>query len=71
MSCTNLNDEKGKISNYSAGGGATFTPIDELEGMGGVTGDAEGVDEGGGEDRPLEAVRVAPAIEVGEYEANG
>jgi len=45
-------------------------PIDESEDIGGVTGDAEGVDEGGGEDRLLEAVRVVLAIEVGEYETN-
>ncbi|KAH1041701.1 hypothetical protein GLYMA_09G060000v4 [Glycine max] len=39
--------------------------------VGGVAGDAEGVDEGGGEDGLLEAVGGALAVEVWEKEADG
>lgn len=68
---TDLGGDEGKISCCSAGGSATLTPIDESEGIGGVTGDAEGVDEGGGENGLLEAIGAALTIEVGENEANG
>jgi len=69
--CTDLGGDEGEISGCSAGGGATLTPVDESEGIGGVTGDAEGVDERGGENGLLEAVGATLAIEVGENEANG
>lgn len=66
-----LGGNEGEIAGGGAGGGAALAPIEEAEGVGGVAGDAEGVDEGGGEDGLLEAVGAALAVEVREKEADG
>jgi hypothetical protein len=66
-----LGGDERKVSGIGAGLGAAFAPIDEAEGVVGVAGHAEGVDEAGGEHRLLEAVGAALAIEAGEEEADG
>lgn len=66
-----LGGDEGEVSGIGTGLGAAFAPIDEAEGVVGVAGHAEGVDEAGGEHGLLEAVGSALAIEAGEEEADG
>lgn len=66
-----LGSDKSEIASIGAGLGASAAPVEEAEGVLGVPGHAEGVDEAGGEDGLLEAVGAALAVERGEDQADG
>lgn len=52
----NLGGDEGEVSSIGAGLGAAFPPIEEAEGVIGIAGHAEGVDEASGEYGLFEAV---------------
>lgn len=69
---TDLGSNQGEIAGVRAGlGCAALAPIEEAQGVLGVPGHADGVDEAGGEDGLLEAVGAALAVEGGEEEPDG
>lgn len=65
-----LGGDEGEVSGIGAGGGAALAPVEEAESVRGVSGDAEGVDQTGGEHGLFEAVGSTLAVEGGEDEAD-
>lgn len=62
-----LGGDEGEVARVAAA--AAAAPVGEADGVGGVLGDAERFDEGGGEGGLLEAVGAALAVEGREDEA--
>lgn len=71
LSESDLGGDKGEVAGVGTRAGAALTPVDEAQGVRRVLGQAEGVDEGGGEGGLLEPVRAAFPIEGREDEPDG